>query len=138
MGGHYPFILVRQALAIVAGAALALVGAVVLGEYDLRGTTVVVGFPLYGMAVAELALAAGRRLAPATLVALALVVAAGLSLALWIAFGHFRNDFRPPVLSWAMVVVAAAITLAWGWSGSRRRRNAGAARQADHAEEVAP
>jgi len=112
---------VRQALAIIAGTALALVGAVVLGEYDLRGTTVLIGFPLYGLAVAELALAVGRQLAPAALVAMAAVVAAGLVLALWIAFGHFRNGVSPPVLSSAMVVVSAVATFAWGWSGRRRR-----------------
>ncbi len=111
----------RQALALLAGAALALAGAVVLGEYDLQGTTAVVGFPLYGLAVAELALAVGRRLAAATLVALSLVVVAGLYLALWVSFGHFRNDVSPPVLSWVMVAAAAAATFAWGWSGRRRR-----------------
>ena len=114
----------RQALAILAGAGLALVGAVVLGEYDLRGTTVVVGFPLYGIAVAELALAVGRRLALVSLAVLAVVVAAGLGLALWISFGHFRNDVVPPTLSWVMVAVAAAATFAWGRSGRHRARAA--------------
>lgn len=113
----------RQALAIAAGALLALVGAVVLGEYDLRGTTVLVGFPLYGIAVAELALAVGRRLAPVTLVALGTVVGAGLSWALWISFGHFRNDVDPPAISWVMAAAAAAAAPAWGWSGRRRHED---------------
>ena len=124
MGRTLPFPPVRQALAILAGAALALAGAVVLGEYDLQGTTAVLGFPLYGLAVAELALAVGRRLAVVTLAILALVVAAGLALALWISFGHFRNDVVPPALSWVMVAAAAAATVAWGWSGRRRRAKA--------------
>ncbi len=110
----------RQALALLAGAALALVGGVVLGEYDLRGTTVVIGFPLYGVAVAEVTLAVARRLALASQGALALVVAAGLSLALWIAFGHFRNDVRPPTLSWVMVAAAAAAAVTWARSGRHR------------------
>jgi len=105
---------------MLAGATLALVGAVVLGEYDLRGTTVLVGFPLYGVAVAELALAVARRLATPALAALAVGVGAGLTLALWISFGHFRNDVAPPVLSWVMVAVAVALTFGWGWSGRRR------------------
>ncbi len=124
----------RQALAIVAGAVLALVGGVVLGEYDLRGTTVIIGFPLYGVAVAELASAVGRRLAAATLVALAVLVAAGLSLALWISFGHFRNEVAPPVMSWVMVAVATAATPAWGWSS--RNRGANVARPSKTQEEL--
>jgi len=117
---------VRQALAIVAGAALALVGGVVLGEYDLRGATVVIGFPLYGVAVAELALAVCRRLSVGALAVLSLIVAAGLALALWIAFGHFRNDVTAPVLSWVMVVVSAAATFGWGRAGLGRRSPAAA------------
>jgi len=93
---------------------------VVLGEYDLRGTTVIIGFPLYGVAVAEVTLAVARRLALASQAALALVVAAGLSLALWIAFGHFRNDVRPPALSWVMVAAAIAAAVAWARSGRGR------------------
>jgi hypothetical protein len=125
---------VRQVLALVAGALLAALGAVVLGEYPLEGTTAVVGFPLYGVAVAELALAVAKRLAPLTLAAAAAIVAGGLTWALWISFGHFRNEVRPPVLSWAMVAVAVVVTLAWGRSG--RRRGADAADTPD--AEVAP
>lgn len=113
----------RQALAIVFGTLLALVGALVLGEYDLRGLTAVIGFPLYGVAVSELALAVGRRLAPASLVVVGMAVAAGLAWALWISFGHFRNGEDPPALSWVMVGVAVVAAVGWGWS-SRTRRDA--------------
>lgn len=111
----------RQVLAIVAAAVLAGLGAVVLGEYDLRGTTAIVGFPLYGVAVTELALAVARRLAVPTLAVAAAVVAGGLTWALWISFGHFRNDVLPPPLSWVMVGVAVLAAVLWGWSGRRRR-----------------
>lgn len=124
MARTLPSVLVRQVLAIVAAAALAALGAVVLGEYPLHGLTVVVGFPLYGLAVTELALAIGRRLAGPTAAAVAAAVALGLTWALWISFGHFRNGAEPPVLSWAMVGVACVVALAWGRSG---RRRAGAA-----------
>lgn len=109
----------RQALAIVAGALLAVLGAAMLGEYDLRGTTAVIGFPLYGVAIAEVALAIGKRLRLASLLAVAAAVGAGLTWALWISFGHFRNGFVPPVLSWVMVGAALLATLAWGRSGHR-------------------
>lgn len=110
----------RQVLAIVLGAILAGLGAVVLGEYVLMGPTALVGFPLYGIAVSEATLAVGKRLSPITLVAGAVTVAAGLTWALWISFGHFRNGASPPVLSWVMVVVAACATFGWGWSGRKR------------------
>ncbi len=112
----------RQVVAVLAGAVLAFIGAVVLGEYVLRGVTALVGFPLYAVAVAELTVAIGRRLSLAALAALAAVVATGLSWALWISFGHFRNDVQPPLLSWAMVGVAVVVALAWG--RPRRRRAA--------------
>lgn len=111
----------RQVVAVLAGAALAFLGAVVLGEYDLRGVTALVGFPLYGVAVAELTVAIGRRLGLAALAALAVVVAGGLSWALWISFNHFRNATLPPTLSWVMVAAAAAAAVTWARSGRHRR-----------------
>jgi hypothetical protein len=112
---------VRQVLALVAATLLAALGAVVLGEYPLEGTTVLIGFPLYGIAVGEVALAIAKRLAPVTLAAVAAVVAGGLAWALWISFGHFRNDVTPPVLSWVMVGAAVLAAVLWGWP--RRRRH---------------
>lgn len=111
----------RQVLALISATSLAALGAVVLGEYPLEGATVLVGFPLYGIAVVELALAIAKRLSPATLAVVAVDVAGGLMWALWISFGHFRNDFRPPVLSWVMVGVAVLTCLVWGWPRRRRR-----------------
>jgi len=66
-------------MAVVAGTFLAALGAVILGEYDLEGATAIVGFPLYGLAVTELALAVGKRLALLALPAVGTVVAGGLS-----------------------------------------------------------
>jgi len=111
---------VRQVVAVLAGAVLAFIGAVVLGEYDLRGVTALVGFPLYGVAVAELTVAIGRRLSLAALAAVAVVVAAGLAWALWISFGHFRNGIEPPLLSWVMAVVAASCAVTWARTGRHR------------------
>lgn len=124
----------RQVLAIVAAAALAALGAVVLGEYPLQGTTVVVGFPLYALAVTETALAVGRRLRPVTLAAVAALVAGGLTWALWISFGHFRNAVRPPTLSWVMVGVAVVASVVW--ARSSHRRGSGPSKATD--EEVLP
>lgn len=110
----------RQVVAVLAGALLAFIGAVVLGEYDLRGVIALVGFPLYGVAVAELTVAIGRRLNLAALAALAVVVVAGLAFGLWISFNHFRNGNAPPALSWVMAAAAAAAAVTWARSGRHR------------------
>jgi len=115
---------VRQVLGLVAATLLAALGAVVLGEYDLRGTTAVIGFPLYAVAVAEVALAVSHRLGLLALTAVAAVVVAGLTWALWISYGHFRNDALPPTLSWVMVGGAVVAGLVWGRSGRRDRERA--------------
>jgi len=125
-------------LAIVAAALLAALGAVVLGEYPLEGTTAIVGFPLYGVAVTELALAIAKRLAPLTLAAVGAFVGAGLVWALWISFGHFRNDALPPLLSWVMVGVAVVASLAWGRAGRRRGADRGRAEPAGSGGKAEP
>lgn len=121
----------RQVLAVVAGALLAALGAVVLGEYDLQGLTAIIGFPLYGVAVTELTMAVGRRLPPVSLAIVGALVVGGLTWALWISFGHFRNGFTPPWLSWAMVGAAVVAAVLWGRSGHRHRTTAAAPGPAD-------
>jgi drug/metabolite transporter (DMT)-like permease len=109
---------VRQIAGIVVGALVAAVGAVILGEYDLRGATAVIGFPLYALAITEVSVAVGGRLR-AALAGVAAAVGAGLCWALWISFNHFRRE-QPPVVSWVMVVVAMGVGVLWGLSGRSR------------------
>jgi apolipoprotein N-acyltransferase len=117
MAAHYPAP-VRQIAGIVVGTLLAAAGAVILGEYDLRGATAVIGFPLYALAITEVAVAVGGRLR-VTLAAVAAVIGAGLTWALWISFNHFRRE-QPPALSWLMVAVAMGVAVFWGLSGRTR------------------
>jgi hypothetical protein len=117
---------VRRIAGLVVGALVAAAGAVILGEYDLEGTTAVIGFPLYAVAITEVATAVGGRLR-AELAVVAVLVALGLTWALWISFNHFRRE-QPPVLSWLMLAVAVVVVLGWGPAG---RRPVGPAADAD-------
>ena len=100
----------RAVLGLVVAGVVAAVGAVILGEYNLVGVNAVVGFPLYGLAVAEVATGVGRRLAIGFLGVLAALVGLGLTWALWISFNHFRRE-TPSPLSWAMAVSYTHLTL---------------------------
>jgi hypothetical protein len=103
---------------VLAAAVLAAMGAVILGEYDLRGTTAIVGFPLFALAVTEVGVAVGGRLGRAV-AAVPPLVGAALAWALWISFNHFRRE-QPPALSWVMVVVAVVVSGVWGRPGRQR------------------
>jgi len=106
---------VRQIAGVVVGVLVAGIGAVILGEYALEGTTALIGFPLYALAVTEIAGAAGGRIRLG-LAPLAVAVGGGLTWALWISFNHFRRE-QPPALSWVMVAVAVGLVVAWGGFG---------------------
>ena len=76
---------VRAVLAVVAGAAVALFGGLVLGEYEFTGAVPFLAGPLFGLVVGEVVLTAGgpvRTLAMAF--ATALVAFGGIVLAGWI------------------------------------------------------
>jgi hypothetical protein len=112
----------RPALAIVAGAVAAALGAVILGEYQLTGLTGVIAGALFGLAIAELVLTvagsnwSGRE--NVGLVAVALLTAAGLVWACWISAGHLWRYV--PKGAWTGVVVGAALGPWWLHSGVQR------------------
>src|SRR3989442_13822813 len=100
----------RPALALVAGAAAAAAGAVILGEYQLAGLTGVIAGALFGLAVAELVLTAGGSTwhgrEGVGLAGVAVFTAAGLGWACWISAGQpWRFD---PKRAWAGAVVGPA------------------------------
>src|SRR5687767_3656416 len=61
MRAHYPRSSMRPALAVVAGAAVAAFGALILGEYEFRGTMPYVAGVLFGLVVAEAVVGVARR-----------------------------------------------------------------------------
>jgi len=101
---------VRGVLAVVAGAATAGFGAVIVGEYPFSGALVVGTGVLVGLFVAEVMAAVGRVRGKGPAAAAALLTAAGLVWAAWIAENHDLG--RVAVEGWVAVVlggVAAAV-----------------------------
>lgn len=112
----------RRILGLGAAALLAAVGAVVLGEYDLRGTTAFVGGPLFGVAVCEVAVSVARRGDLVIAVGTALLASLGLTWALWISTNHFRNPIAPTAM--AMVGLGAVAAFVWGLTSRGRSQPA--------------
>lgn len=78
----------RAALAVVAGLAVAGLGAVILGEYPFSGLTVLGAGVLFGFVVAEAVVAVGRARGRGPAVSSAAIASAGLVWAAWIAENH--------------------------------------------------
>lgn len=108
----------RSLLAAVAAVGAAALGAVIIGEYELRGATPLVAGVLFGLLLAELVTAvAGRRtLALAAMAGAA--AASGLVWAAWISSG--RDWSFVPAEAWAGVVVAPFAAVTWIRGGRRR------------------
>lgn len=101
----------RQLLAVLVGAIVASIGAIVLGEYHLTGVVALVAGLLFGLAIAEVVVGVGRRLGRVTMAVTACISGLGFIWALWIDADHFRN--RVPASSWAGAAVACGGAVLW-------------------------
>lgn len=101
--------------------AVALIGAVLLGEQPLEGVTVFVGAVLLGVAVAEAVFTVGRTSDGYIALAAALFTQAGMVLALHIETGHDLRAAAPEAL--VAVPIAAAIAAVWLRTAGRRGAN---------------
>lgn len=111
----------RSVLAVVAVLVTASLGAVIIGEYELKGAIPLVGGLLFGLIVAEVAMAAaGARTALVAALA-GSAAGAGLVWAAWISSGHDWSYV--PTEAWAGV--ALAVIGAGLWVRGPRRRAAG-------------
>lgn len=108
----------RRLLALVAGAATAAVGAVILGEYELTGLTPVVAGILFGVIVAEVVTLAGRRHDAVTAGACAAFAAAGMVWGAWLSSGE--DWAYVPGGVWVGVALAAAAAFLWLRTPGRR------------------
>jgi hypothetical protein len=113
---------VRQLLPVLAAAAVAALGALILGEYDLVGTTAVVAGALFGAAIAEVAGALARRaFTPWLPVAVGAIAGLGMTWAVWISTNRFRNPVEASAVAGiALAAIAAAV---WLSTGGRRGGN---------------
>ena len=106
----------RQLVAVVVGATVAALGALVAGEYELRGVVALAAGAAIGLAVAEAVVlvgGAGGGLAAPSAAALG---AAGTVWAGWIDSGRGLEPY--PAWAWAGAAAAAAVA---AWRAGRRR-----------------
>jgi len=109
---------VRQLVAALAGAASATLGALILGEYELRGATPVIAGLLFGLVIAEVVLAVGRSPGIQSVVVSSLLTAGGLVWAAWISVRHRGTGF--PTGGWLAAALGAATAAVWIRSSGRR------------------
>jgi hypothetical protein len=98
---------VRLILAWSAGAAVAALGAVVLGEYSFSGVAVLGAGALLGLFVAEAARAVAQQGSRVLAGGCALLAGGGMTWGGWIATGHDLSFLGPE--GWAAVALGAAV-----------------------------
>ena len=108
----------RHLLGVAAAVLAAAFGGLVLGEYELKGAMGVVAPVLFGLAVAEVLVAAARRADWASAALAAVLSAAAFAWSAWIQAGR-DWDFVTG-LRWAGVPLAAAAAALWIRSSGRR------------------
>jgi hypothetical protein len=104
--------------AVLVALAVAALGAVVLGEYDLSGTTPLVAGALFGIAVAEVVVTMAQSSDGYLQAAAALVAEAGLVWATWISSGH-QLDLAAPT-AWVGIALGSVLAPLWLRSVGRR------------------
>jgi hypothetical protein len=108
----------RHLLGVVAATLAAAFGGLVLGEYELKGAMVAVAAGLFGLAVAEVLVAAARRTGPPDAALAGVLTALGFAWSSWIQSGRdweFVTGAR-----WAGVPIGAAAAALWVRSSGRR------------------
>ena len=97
----------RAGLGVVCGAAVAALGALILGEYEFTGSLPFVAGPLFGLAVGEVVVGVGRTRALASGALAGAIAFGGIAWAGWID----ANEGVEPVkgLVWVAAALAAAV-----------------------------
>jgi hypothetical protein len=108
----------RPIVAVVAGAFVTCLGAVILGEYQYEGTTPFLAGGLLGLFLAELVSSIARRGDVYLMAATALLVEACLVWALWISTGH-RLDLAAGE-AWFGIAFGMAAAAYWVRSAGQR------------------
>lgn len=106
----------RAILALFAAAGVGALGALILGEYEFKGVTVLAAGVVFGLFIAEAALAVNRRPAPALGAAAGLIGLAAMTWAAWITTFHHLSVL--PSAGWVAVVLtglAAGLRTGFRW-----------------------
>jgi hypothetical protein len=120
----------RRALAIAATVLTGVLGALIVGEYDLHGFTPYVSGVLFGLVAAEVELAIGRDAGRLSAAVVGVCAAGGLGWAAWISSG--RGLAPVPWGAWLGVAIAAVVGFGWvRFSGAHTRPARGPAPDGD-------
>jgi len=103
---------------VLVAAAVAALGAVILGEYELSGARPLYAGVIFGLAVGEVLATLLRRRDPYLLPAAALVAEAGLVWATWISTG--RDLGQASGTAWVGVLLGAVAAPLWLTTAGRR------------------
>src|SRR5436305_5017660 len=130
MGGDYPRPPMRHALALIAGAALAGLGGLIVGEYPFHGWTPYLAGVLFGLVVAEVVVSVAGAQSVWLGAASAVFTAAGLAYAVWDDSGY---GVRPiGAAAWVGVALGAVIAgLRGGWWAAWRPGRSDVEREED-------
>ena len=117
----------RQLLAVLVAALAAALGALILGEYEMVGTTPYVEGVLFGLVIAEVVLTVAKpRPSPPAMTAAAIAPAIGMVWAAWISSG--RDWDYVPDGAWVGAVLAPIAAAFW------LRQSRGRGRRADQGD----
>jgi hypothetical protein len=112
---------VRLVLAVLAALAVTVVGAAILGEYQFDGLTGAIAGLIYGVFVAEAAIAVARRGSPLLAVICAVLAVGGLGWAIRASIGPRASiPGDVPDFGWAALVLAGAGAAVRARSSGRR------------------
>ena len=121
----------RLALAVLAGAAVAALGAAILGEYQFDGLTGAAAGLIFGIFVSEAAVGVARRGSTALALLCAALTAAGLGWAIHASIGA-RASIPSDVPNMGWVAVALGVAGAAFRARSSERRGAGSPTRQGH------
>jgi hypothetical protein len=107
----------RKALSVVAGAGVAALGGLILGEYPFTGWTPYIGGVLFALVVTEVMLMVNQQRGVLLGAGGAAFCAAGLGWAVWISSG--RGVAPVPRGGWIAIAIGAAVALIRGFLPSR-------------------
>ena len=119
----------RRIFAVLAAAAVAAAGAVVLGEYAFGGVAVVFAALLLGLFVAEAAGAVAREPSRGLAAVVGVVTALGLVWAAWIGSGHRLGAVGGS--GWVAVTLGASAATLRALRWRTRERSSGAPARTD-------
>lgn len=102
----------RLVVGIVLGAALAVFGGFILGEYPFTGLTPYIAGVLFALVIAEVVTSISRQQNWITAVASSVSTAVGLGLAVYISIGEGIDPL--PVGGWMAVLIGAVVALVRG------------------------